>query len=306
MTVVVDYAFKPWPSTAALKAAGASGVSRYLSYVNPRTAPKIVTKAEYDALLAAGLAVVLNWEYDTHDFTNAGFDARLAANEALRQARALGYPDVCPIYFSVDFDATVGQWSTIAARVRAVNAVLGVARTGIYGPWDVLEWARRDGVAAWFWQAGMSTSWSAGRNRNLWPGAHLRQRRTATIGGADCDINDIIQADYGQLGGDDVGISDIDTAYLIWRVEALVHMFDTIRGGPEKGATVDIVKQVKQLSVDLAALKAAAGQSTVTLSDADRAAITQALAGLVPDALAALVPQIAKAVLDEQHRRDEA
>jgi hypothetical protein len=209
MSVVVDYAFKPWPSTAALKAAGASGVSRYLSYVNPRTAPKIVTKAEYDALLAAGLAVVLNWEYDTHDFTNAGFDARLAANEALRQARALGYPDVCPIYFSVDFDATASQWSTIAARFRAVNAVLGVARTGIYGPWDVLEWARRDGVAAWFWQAGMSTSWSAGRNRNLWPGAHLRQRRTATIGGADCDINDIIQADYGQLGGDDVGINEL-------------------------------------------------------------------------------------------------
>jgi hypothetical protein len=208
--MLVDYAFKPWPSTAALKAAGASGVSRYLSYVNSRTAPKIVTKAEYDALLAAGLAVVLNWEYDTHDFTNAGFDARLAANEALRQARALGYPDVCPIYFSVDFDATAGQWSTIAARFRAVNAVLGVARTGIYGPWDVLEWARRDGVAAWFWQAGMSTSWSAGRNRNLWPGAHLRQRRTATIGGADCDINDIIQADYGQVGGDDaVGINEL-------------------------------------------------------------------------------------------------
>jgi hypothetical protein len=301
MSVVVDYAFKPWPSTAALKAAGASGVSRYLSYVNPRTAPKIVTKAEYDALLAAGLAVVLNWEYDTHDFTNAGFDARLAANEALRQARALGYPDVCPIYFSVDFDATAGQWPTIAARFRAVNAVLGVARTGIYGPWDVLEWARRDGVAAWFWQAGMSTSWSAGRNRNLWPGAHLRQRRTATIGGADCDINDIIQADYGQLGGDDVGISDIDTAYLIWRIEAVTHLFDTIRGGPEKGAAVEIVRQVKELAAGLADLKAASGQSTVTLSDADRAAITQALAGAVPTA-----EQIATAVLDEQHRRDAA
>jgi hypothetical protein len=102
-------------------------------------------------------------------------------------------------------------------------------------------------------------------------------------------------------GVDDVGISDIDTAYLIWRVEALVHMFDTIRGGPEKGATVDIVKQVKQLATGLADLKAAAGQSTVTLSDADRAAITQALAGAVPTA-----EQIATAVLDEQHRRDAA
>jgi hypothetical protein len=85
-------------------------------------------------------------------------------------------------------------------------------------------------------------------------------------------------------GVDYVGISDIDTAYLIWRIEALTHMFDTIRGGPEKGATVDIVKQVKQLATGLADLKAAAGQSTVTLSDADRAEITQALAALVPTA----------------------
>jgi hypothetical protein len=79
-------------------------------------------------------------------------------------------------------------------------------------------------------------------------------------------------------------------------------MFDTIRGGPEKGATVDIVKQVKQLATGLADLKAAAGQSTVTLSDADRAAITQALAGRGGRA----AEQIATAVLDEQHRRDAA
>jgi hypothetical protein len=198
----VDYAFPPHPGPAALRAAGVTGVLRYLAWQTVSAAPKTIQPEEFRALIAAGIDVTLNWEYGADDFTRRSFDSTGAAGEAVRQARALGYPDECAIYYSVDQDITGSQWPVVRDHFRAINAVHGLARTGIYGPWDALEWARQDRVASWFWQAGMSTAWSAGRNRNLWPGAHLRQRRQQTIDGADCDVNDIIQADYGQYGRD--------------------------------------------------------------------------------------------------------
>ena len=302
--MLVDYAFPPHPSIDALRAAGATDVSRYLSYIKTNTAPKIITAGEYQALLAAGIAVVLNWEYDTYDFVNTGFDARVAASEALRQANALGYPQRCPIYFSVDFDATAGQWPTIVARFRAVNDVLGVARTGIYGPWDALEWARRDGVASWFWQAGMSTSWSAGRNAQLWPGAHLRQRRTAIIGGADCDINDIVQANYGQTGGGPMSDADIpDTRRLAgngdtWGRAAITgedpaHFLGGVGVGTP--ATTPNVLHHKLDAILDAAHAAATAPAAVALTDADRAAIAEQVVSLVGARLDAIAAKLDRA-----------
>lgn len=60
----------------------------------------------------------------------------------------------------------------------------------------------------------------------------------------------------GTEGTDYVGINDTDAAYLTWRVEAITHMFDTVRSGPEKGSAVDIVRTVKSQSTLLAAVAA--------------------------------------------------
>jgi hypothetical protein len=198
MVTVVDYAFPPHPSTSALLAATATGVARYLSWL-PNN--KVITRTELQKLCQAGLGVILVWECGAQDFIGPKFDARAAATEAVRQANSLGYPENAALYYALDWDVTVSQWPMIRDRLRnGPIAVHGVERTGIYGPSDALEWARRDGCANWFWQAGMSTAWSRGRNRQLWPGAHLRQRRTTTIDGASCDLNDIIKSDYGQGG----------------------------------------------------------------------------------------------------------
>lgn len=209
MSVVVDYAWGR-PDISALRASGASGVARYLSYL-PNG--KVIDRGEYTALRAAGLDVVLVWERDAEDFGLAGFDARAAAVEALHQARTLGYPESAAIYYALDWDVTASQWPTIRDRLRSGPcAVHGLARTGVYGPSDALEWARRDGVASWFWQAGLSTAWSGGRNRNLWGGAHLRQRSSTTIGGVECDVNDVVRAEYGQQGVDDMSSEDLQHA----------------------------------------------------------------------------------------------
>lgn len=219
MSIAVDCT--ELPSYTALRAAGVSGVLRYLSwlyrwggvthtYINP----KIIQKAEYDGLTANGYGVALNWEYDYLDWLGGASAGTAHATEAVRQAKALGYPAGHVIYFSADFDMSRSQWdaaghgyaTAVATTVRAAQYL-----PGVYGPYDVLTWCRDAKVMDRFWQAGMATSWSAERNANAWPGAHLRQRRHILIGGIDCDANDILISDYGQYAPGGGSMSNIVT-----------------------------------------------------------------------------------------------
>lgn len=193
---------------AGLRAAGVTAVSRYIA---PQ-AWKRITPAEYGRIIAGGLQVSLNWESGPQDLKALGVAATTSyAQEAVQQAHACGYPAGCVILNSADWDVTSGDWPKVAANLRAIRTVYRAAGygLGLYAPWDALAWAERDGLVDVYWQAGMSTSWSHagipssvknGRNANLWPGAHLRQRRNAVIAGVDCDTNDILLAAFGQAG----------------------------------------------------------------------------------------------------------
>jgi hypothetical protein len=207
MSIVVDCTSTP--STAALTAAGVSGVTRYLSWLNrwggtthsTGVNPKVIRKAEFDRLIAARIAVTLNWEFDAEDWLGGETAGQQHAAEAVKQARALGYPAGHAIIGSCDFDMTSAQWVS-HGRAYALAFALGVRSAGYlpgaYGPYNVLTWARTLGGFAVFWQAGMSHGWSGGRNANRWPYAHLRQLRHQAIGGIDCDVNEILIPAYGQ------------------------------------------------------------------------------------------------------------
>jgi hypothetical protein len=189
------------PSIAAMRGAGVAGLTRYLSWLNRDSLHKVIHQPEFDVLLDAGFGLALNWEYAATDWLGGADAGRAQAVEAVRQAKALGYPPGAAIYGSADFDMTLAQWNA-AGRGYAAAFSGGVRAggylPGVYGPWDVLTWCRDAGLMTRFWQAGMSTAWSGHRNANAWPGAHLRQRRQVTVGGADCDYNDILQPDWGQ------------------------------------------------------------------------------------------------------------
>lgn len=304
--VVADYAFPPHATPDALKAAGITGVCRYLSWLTASAAPKVITAAEFQALKAAGIQIALNWEYGARDFADPNFDAPGAAREAVRQARAVGYPDNAALYYSVDYDVPASDWATIANNFRRVNAIHGVARTGIYGPHDALTWAKRDGVASWFWQAGMSTSWSYGRNAQLWPGAHLRQRRSVTIAGSDCDLNDIVQPNYGQHGGTIMADTDIpDTHRLASNADTWARAVITGENPAQflgSGAAAPNFSKTENVLHDKLnqILAAVATPPAVTLSDADRAAIVNAVIAAHPaltDADAPVIEGAVRAVL---------
>ena len=162
MTLILDYAWAK-PTPAAIKAAGYSGVMRYLS----PDATKNLTKAEATGLLATGLSIGLVWE-STASRAGQGFAAGAAdAATAEAQATAIGYPFSAALFYAVDFDAAPAAVAPYFAGIasRAARPV------GIYGSARVVE-----GVsAAWKWQA---CAWSAGR---VSASAHLYQRLRATV-----------------------------------------------------------------------------------------------------------------------------
>lgn len=294
MAIALDYTSPIAP--AALVAEGVSDVFRYLSWLHfwggtthTTINPKVIQKPEFDDLTKAGIGVTLNWEFDEHDWLSGATAAQAQATEAASQAVDLGYPAGCTIVGSADFNMSRDQWLAAgrdyAARFRDVIRASGF-RPGVYGPWDVLTWCRDEVGYDMFWQAGMSTSWSGGRNANSWPGAHVRQRDSKTVGGVSADWNEILNPSWGQCGGGTMPLTDDDVAK-IWAYKvggpanhrdasfALSDVRDQVLAGSSSfdGQQYWLVKQVmalvagqadasKRLDAALAAIQALASAGT--------------------------------------------
>lgn len=301
MSIALDYTTRIDP--AALKSAGISDVFRYLAWpyywggqTHSYPNPKIIQKAEYDELVAAGIGVTLNWEYDGRDWLSGASGGAAHAAEAVRQARALGYPAGSTIPGSADLDMTRAQWDAAGKAYGAAyrdGIRAGGYRPGVYGPSDVLAWCRDDLGYDMAWQC-MSTSFSGGRNGRDWPGAHLRQVGYKTVGGVVGDWNRILVPDWGQArsGGTDVGTLDgLQGVYLynVWKILegfrsgdlAVPQNTGTDAGGPV--ASIDLVpsKILKDLTDGVSALRELPAR---ILTDADRAAIVAGLATSLPTA----------------------
>jgi hypothetical protein len=199
-----------------IKSAGYDGVVNYVSLSRPGAnfEAKPLTKDYADALRAAGLHIVSNFQYgkpgwpDPSDLTR-GYDGGVAdAHSAMQLHSAAGGPNSAPIFFSVDDAIDANTWNTLAVQwFRGINSVLGVGRTGIYGDAQVCGWAIRDGVIGpstsaghqWAWQ---TRSWSHGDRE---PAAVLYQTVVNSpgnpgplLGGINVDVDDVLAADFGQ------------------------------------------------------------------------------------------------------------
>lgn len=199
-----------------IKAAGYDGVVNYVSQSRPGAnfEAKPLTREYADALRAAGLHIVSNFQYgkpgwpDPSDFTR-GYDGGVAdAHTAMQLHSAAGGPDSAPIFFSVDDSIDANTWNSSAVQwFRGINSALGVARTGIYGDAQVCGWAIRDGVIGhsstpghlWAWQ---TRAWSNGERE---PAAVLYQTVVNSpgnpgplLGGINVDVDDVLAADFGQ------------------------------------------------------------------------------------------------------------
>ena len=199
-----------------IKAAGYAGVVNYVSEPRPGAdfEAKPITREYADALRAAGLHIVSNFQYGKpggsapSDLTR-GHDGGVAdAQTALQLHGAAGGSGSAPIFFSVDDNIDLNTWNSVAVEwFRGINSVLGVDRTGIYGHSNACGWAVKDGVIGhsttpgfrWAWQ---TKAWSNGERE---PTAVLYQAVVNTpsspgplLGGINVDVDDVLAADFGQ------------------------------------------------------------------------------------------------------------
>lgn len=212
---LIDFAEKRI-SPDEIKAAGYDGVVNYVSQSRPGAnfEAKPITREYADALRAAGLHIVSNYQYGKpgwsapSDFTR-GYDGGVAdAQTAMGLHAAAGGPNSAPIFFSIDDNIDLDTWNNVAVNwLRGINSVLGVGRTGIYGHSKACAWAIRDGVIGnstsaghrWAWQ---TKSWSNGERE---PMAVLYQAVVNSpsspgplLGGINVDVDEVLATDYGQ------------------------------------------------------------------------------------------------------------
>jgi hypothetical protein len=195
-----DFAFPPRPSASALVSAGKHFVVRY---GGPGTEDKWLHADEAAAYAAAGIVMVANAEGGASGL-RGGFSAGASwARSADNWFRSIGMPAGRPIYLSVDFDTTSGDWDELDAAMDGAASEIGRARVGVYGEYDILVHLAGNGKAKWFWQ---TYAWSSGK---WFSGNHLEQyKNRVLLGGVYVDLCRARQSDYGQwvpgIGGDDV------------------------------------------------------------------------------------------------------
>jgi hypothetical protein len=187
----VDYSWAR-PSPSGLKSGGYTFAARYLSY---DTTGKNLSSAEAKALWAAGVDVVANWEQTAQAALNGYNQGVSDAKAADSQANGDGIPSGRPIYFSVDFDATPGDQTAINAYFDGVASVIGLARTGAYGGYYVIQRLFNASKIKWGWQ---TYAWSGGQ----WDSrAQLRQVLNGITAAGDancCDKDEAVATDFGQ------------------------------------------------------------------------------------------------------------
>lgn len=187
----VDYSYAR-PTPAGLKAAGKHFAVRYIT--NPGRGNKGIDAAEYGALKANGVAVVVVYEATAGGMKNGrgqGVTDAKAAEHNLKNIAGLG--DNLPVYFACDWDATPGDQTAINAYLDGAASVIGRDRVGIYGGYYPVKRARDAKKATWLWQ---TYAWSGGQ---VLSGIHLYQYKNGVpLAGGTVDLCRALQTEYGQ------------------------------------------------------------------------------------------------------------
>ena len=200
---VIDYSAGV-PSASAIKAAGHLGAVRYVSEKRPNAqwmAGKPVTLKETQVMSGQGLATASVYQYgraETADWKKGAAGAAVHAPKAISIHRAAGGPTGRPIYIAIDDNPTRSQYdSLIKPYLVTFSATLRAAgySTGIYGNYNVIDWAIKDGIGSYFW---MHDWGSDGKIHPRTTVHQLPQNKQRTIDGVVVDINNVYAQDWGQ------------------------------------------------------------------------------------------------------------
>ncbi|MDY6049292.1 MAG: DUF1906 domain-containing protein [Corynebacterium sp.] len=200
---VLDYAAGV-PSAAAVKAAGHLGAVRYVSQRRPGTEGWMIGKpllrAETDDFAAHGLGVASVYQFGsgpTADWLAGSEGAATHAPQAIAIHTAAGGPRGVPIYAAIDDNPTRAQYDAqirpylTGFRDRLAGAGL---KLGIYGNYNVIDWAIADGIGEFFWQHDWGSSGKIHPRTTL----HQRSGYQPVVDGVTCDVSDVYATNWGQ------------------------------------------------------------------------------------------------------------
>lgn len=166
-----------------MSAAGMRFACRYL--VPASMAWKRLTRAEAEAITAAGMKIVSVFQRGTNDAAGGATNGTRDGKAAYQEAKLIGQPEGTAIYFAVDFDAQPKDYPAIEAYLRAAAKELPSYFVGVYGSYAVVEEMSRRGACSHFWQ---TYAWSKGR---LSHAANIYQYKNGQeLAGHQVDFND--------------------------------------------------------------------------------------------------------------------
>jgi len=198
---LVDYSVGV-PAADAIRAAGHAGAIRYVSDRRPGAefmTGKPLRAGEVEALRAAGLAIVSNYQFGkgpTADWRGGIEAGKRCADRGLQLHRAAGGPDAAPIYASIDDNPTPVEFADmIALYLTGWQSVVGKERVGVYANAPTIDLAHSAGLGSYFWQHNWGTP--AGF---VHPAANLHQFEInrSRLDGVAVDLNAILTPQYGQ------------------------------------------------------------------------------------------------------------
>lgn len=199
---VLDYSAGV-PSGRSVRAAGHLGAVRYVSQRRPGAEwmkGKPVTLGETEDFKANGLSTASVYQFgraETADWLGGAPAAATHAPQAIALHRSAGGPTGRPIYIAIDDNPTRAQYDNqIRPYLRAFSAALSAAgyQTGVYGNYNVIQWCVEDGIGSFFWMH----DWGSGGRVHPRANIHQVAKRRTTIDGIECDVNDVLAADWGQ------------------------------------------------------------------------------------------------------------
>jgi len=198
---LVDYSAGV-PAAESIRAAGHAGAIRYVSERRPGAefmTGKPLRAGEVEALRAAGLAIVSNYQYGkgpTADWRGGLEAGKQCAGRGLKLHQAAGGPDAAPIYASIDDNPTPVEFAEmIAPYLQGWQSVVGNERVGVYANAPTIELAHAAGLGSYFWQHNWGTPQGF-----VHPAANLHQFQInrSRLDGISVDLNAILTPQYGQ------------------------------------------------------------------------------------------------------------
>lgn len=197
----VDVAGDSRPILNCLSAANYEFVARYFAF-HTQIPGKILTRAEAEAISAAGLRIVTVWENGSpEDPSYFSHDKGVSdGGGAYQAALALGQPAGTPIYFAVDYDASQADINApIAAYFQGVNDAFAATGAGspaysigVYGSGLVCSSIMAASFATKSWLAA-PPAWQGSAGYTGWS---IKQGIERTLCGQRLDP-DVSQGSYG-------------------------------------------------------------------------------------------------------------